>query len=410
MFICFLLTILLDTLAPIYTPAEQPSDTISIAEYDSIDLRLFQWYFDALDTSTCSNLPDTAALPDSVYKNRLQALPCIVELPYNPIAKRYIQRYIRISPRQTARIMRDSEYYFPIFEQALNRHNLPLELKFVPIIESALKPTARSHAGAAGLWQFMPSTGKRYGLEINSLVDERYDVYKSTEAACMFLEALYAIFNDWNLAIAAYNCGPGNVSKAITRAGGKRDFWSIYPFLPHETRMYVPIFIAANYVFNYAHLHNICPDSISTNRLLTDTIVINERMHLKQIADVLELDITDLRYLNPQYRHDILPGGKDYYLCLPLDQTTAFIMQQDSILAHDADKLIHSRRTEIDMAHKMSISGGYVVNGITYYKIKRGDTLGAIAKRFHVTVSQLQRWNNLKGTMIREGKTLRVSN
>ena len=178
---------------------------------DSIDIRLFEWMLAGLDTTPCLSAPDTSELPDNMYKQRLQALPCIVELPYNPIAKRYIQRYIKYGPRHTARIMRESEYYFPIFEDALSRHGLPYELKYVPVIESALRPMARSRAGAAGLWQFMPSTAKRYGLEVNSLVDERYDVYKSTEAACVFLQALYNIFNDWNLAIAAYNCGAGNV-------------------------------------------------------------------------------------------------------------------------------------------------------------------------------------------------------
>lgn len=392
---------------------QQPLDTMPLVAVDepldSIDLRLLEWMMAGLDTTPCLSQPDTAVLPDSIYKQRLQALPCIIELPYNPIAKRYIQRYIKHGPRQTARIMRESEYYFPIFEQALNRHNLPFELKYVPIIESALRPKACSKAGAAGLWQLMPATAKRYGLEVNSLVDERYDVYKSTEAACVFLQALYNIFNDWNLAIAAYNCGPGNVRKAIQNAGGKRDFWSIYPYLPHETRMYVPLFIASNYVFAYADEHGICPDTIQPNRMLTDTIVISERMHLKQVAEVLDIPIEDLRYLNPQYTRDILPGNKPYRLCLPLNQTAQFITQQDSILAYQARQLIHDRRTEIDMAQKTSIAGGYMVNGKMYYKIRQGDTLGGIAKKFHVTVSQLQKWNGLTSTNIYTGKNLRVS-
>lgn len=376
---------------------------------DSLELRLFEWMWAGLDTSSCFGALDTTALADSIYKQRLQALPCIVELPYNPVAKRYIQRYIKHSARLTARIMRESEHFFPIFEEALGRHNLPYELKYVAVIESALKPTARSHAGAAGLWQFMPATAKRYGLEVNSLVDERYDVYKSTEAACLFLQALYNIFGDWNLAIAAYNCGPRNVTKAIQYAGGKRDFWSIYPYLPHETRMYVPLFIASNYVFNYAGEHGICPDTIRPNRMLTDTIVISERMHLKQVADVLDIPIEDLRYLNPQYTRDILPGNKAYSLCLPVDRTVIFLSQQDTILAHNAKQLIHDRRTEIDMAQKTSIAGGYMVNGKMYYKIRQGDTLGTIAKKFHVTVSQLQKWNGLTSTNIYTGKNLRVS-
>ncbi len=397
----------LQVIAPDTLPAitSEPVDE----SLDSIDIKLFEWLMAGLDTTACVGSPDTAVLADSIYKQRLQALPCIIELPYNPIAKRYIQRYIKHGPRQTARIMREAEYFFPIFEEALGRHNLPYELKYVPVIESALRPTARSKAGAAGLWQFMPATAKRYGLEVNSLVDERLDVYKSTEAACVFLQALYNIFGDWNLAIAAYNCGPGNVRKAIQYAGGKRDFWSIYPYLPHETRMYVPLFIASNYVFGYAAEHGICADTIRAERMLTDTIVIKERMHLKQVAEVLDIPIEDLRYLNPQYTRDILPGNKEYRLCLPIEQTAGFISQQDTIFAYNAKQLIYDRRAEIDMAQKTSVAGGYTVNGKMYYKIKQGDTLGGIAKKFHVTVSQLQKWNGLSGTNIYAGKNLRVS-
>lgn len=376
---------------------------------DSIEIRLLEWMLAGLDTTYCEEVVDTTTLTDSLYKSRLQALPCIIELPYNPIAKRYIQRYIKLSPRHTARIMRCSEYYFPIIEETLSRHDLPYELKYVAVIESALKPMARSRAGAAGLWQFMPSTAKRYGLEVNSLVDERYDIHKATEAACLFLQSLYNIFGDWNLAIAAYNCGPGNVSKAIRNAGGKRDFWSIYPYLPHETRMYVPLFIASNYVFNYAYEHGICPDTINIGRMLTDTITITTRMHLKQVADVLDIPMEDLHYLNPQYTRDILPGNKPYSLCLPADKTTTFLSMQDDILAYNAKQLLHDRRTEIDMAQKTSIAGGYMVNGKMYYKIRQGDTLGGIAKKFHVTVSQLQKWNGLTSTNIYVGKNLRVS-
>ena len=413
LFILLLPIIKAEDTIPVLTADALSVDTMGLElvedqPLDSIDLRLFEWMLAGLDTTPCIAAPDTVALADSTYKHRLQALPCIVELPYNPVAKRYIQRYLK-NPRHTARIMREAEYFFPIFEQALAKHGLPYELKFVPVIESALKPKACSRAGAVGLWQFMPSTAKRYGLEVNSLVDERYDVYKSTEAACVFLQALYDIFGDWNLAIAAYNCGPGNVRKAIRYAGDKRDFWSIYPYLPHETRMYVPLFIASNYVFNYASEHGICPDTIRPERMLTDTIVVDQRMHLKQVADVLEIPIEDLRYLNPQYTRDILPGNKAYRLCLPVDQTTTFISMHDDILAYQARQLIHDRRAEIDMAQKTSIAGGYMVNGKMFYKIRQGDTLGSIAKKFHVTVSQLQKWNGLTGTNIYTGKNLRVS-
>lgn len=372
-----------------------------------LELRTLDWSLRWLDTTDCITLHDTTTLPDSVYKARLQSLPCVIELPYNERIKAFILRYVKRSPKQVARMMRMSEYYFPIFEEALNRHGLPYELRYVPIIESALNPQARSHAGAAGLWQFMPATGKLFGLEVNSLVDERMDPLKSTEAACRFLNSMYAIYHDWNLVIAAYNCGSGNVNKAIRRAGGKRDFWSIYPYLPRETRNYVPIFIAANYAMNYGQDHGICK-APAEKTMLTDTILTTRRLHLKQVSENLGIEIEELRRLNPQYSRDILPGGKAYTLCLPSEKVGLYIDQEDSILAYKADSLINNRRTEIDMAKVTSVNGSYRANGVTYYTIKRGDTLGGIAKRFHCTVKQLKQWNGLKNDNIREGRKLKI--
>ena len=372
-----------------------------------IELRSMEWALQWIDTSDCVVLHDTTTLPDSIYKARLQALPCVIELPYNERVRAFLLRYVKRSPKQVARLMRMSEYYFPLFEEALNRYQLPYELRYLPIIESALNPIARSYVGAAGLWQFMPATGKLYGLEINSLVDERMDPIRATDAACRFLSNLYKIYGDWNLVIAAYNCGGGNVNKAIRRAGGKRDFWSIYPFLPRETRNYVPIFIAANYAMNYGHEHGICKAPIE-KAMLTDTICINQRMHLQQVSEKFEISMEELRRLNPQYSRDILPGGKDYTLCLPTEKVGLFIEQQDSIIAHKADSLIHNRRAEIDLAKVTSINGAYRVNGVTYYTIKNGDTLGGIAKRFHCSVKQLKQWNGLKSDIIRAGKKLKI--
>ena len=372
-----------------------------------LELRTLDWSLRWLDTTDCITLHDTTTLPDSVYKARLQSLPCVIELPYNERIKAFILRYVKRSPKQVARMMRMSEYYFPIFEEARNRHGLPYELRYVPIIESALNPQARSHAGAAGLWQFMPATGKLFGLEVNSLVDERMDPLKSTEAACRFLNSMYAIYHDWNLVIAAYNCGSGNVNKAIRRAGGKRDFWSIYPYLPRETRNYVPIFIAANYAMNYGQDHGICK-APAEKTMLTDTILTTRRLHLKQVSENLGIEIEELRRLNPQYSRDILPGGKAYTLCLPSEKVGLYIDQEDSILAYKADSLINNRRTEIDMAKVTSVNGSYRANGVTYYTIKRGDTLGGIAKRFHCTVKQLKQWNGLKNDNIREGRKLKI--
>jgi membrane-bound lytic murein transglycosylase D len=294
-----------------------------------------------------------------------------------------------------------------LFEDILGKHNLPYELCYLAVVESALNPQAHSHMGAAGLWQFIPSTGKIYGLEVNSLVDERMDPLRSTEAACRFLKSLYGIFNDWNLAITAYNCGPGNVNKAIHRAGGKRDFWSIYPFLPSETRAYLPLFIAAAYAMNYADVHGICPADLQIT-MKTDTIVTYERQHLQQVADNLNIPLSELRRLNPQYARDILPGGKAYALCLPIEKAGSYIDQQDSIIAYRAKELIHNRRDEIELLQRTSVQGGYSVNGVTYYKIKEGDTLGGIAKKFHVSVKQLKAWNGLKSDIIRAGKTLKI--
>ena len=347
--------------------------------------------------------------PDSVFIERMQQLPYVVELPYNTIVRRYILRYLYHSPKQVAGLLQKEQYYMPIFQDILSQYDLPYELAYLPVIESALNPQARSHMGAVGLWQFMPATGKKYGLEVNSLIDERMDPIRSTEAACKFLKSLYSIFKDWNLVIAAYNCGPGNVNKAIHRAGGKRDFWSIYPFLPKETRGYLPIFIAASYAMNYADVHGICP-ATEIRYPVTDTIVTAERQHLKQIAANLDITIEELRRLNPQYARDIVPGGKEYALCLPIEISGAYIDQQDSILAYQAKELIHNRRAEIDLMQKTGLNGGYSVNGVTYYKIKEGDTLGGIAAKFHVSVKRLKAFNGLTSDLIRAGKTLKIPN
>lgn len=393
-----------DTIIPVRPFYEAWNDS----DLTDIEMRALDWSLRWLDTTDCVSVHDTTTLPDSVYKARLQALPCVIELPYNERVRAFILRYVKRSPKQVARMMRMSEYYFPLFEDVLGHYDLPYELKYLPIIESALNPIARSHVGAAGLWQFMPATGKLFGLEVNSLVDERMDPLKSTEAACRFLSSMYAIYHDWNLVIAAYNCGAGNVNKAIRKAGGKRDFWSIYPFLPRETRNYVPIFIAANYAMNYGQEHGICKAPIEDKAMVTDTIRTNQRMHLQQISDNLGIEMAELRRLNPQYSRDILPGGSMYTLCLPADKMGPFIDMQDSIIAYKADSLINNRRAEIDLAKVTSVSGAYRVNGVTYYKIKRGDTLGGIAKKFHCTVKQLKQWNGLKNDNIREGQKLKI--
>ena len=399
-------TVTLDSIEPIQ-PVKPYYTHWNDSVLSDLEMRALDWSLQWLDTADCVAVHDTTTLPDSVYKARLQALPCVIELPYNERVRGFILRYVKRSPKQVARLMRMSEYYFPIFEEALARYNLPYELKYVPIIESALNPIARSRVGAAGLWQFMPATGKLFGLEINSLVDERMDPLKSTEAACRFLSSMYNVYHDWNLVIAAYNCGSGNVNKAIRRANGKRDFWSIYPFLPAETRNYVPIFIAANYAMNYGEEHGICKAPIE-KAMLTDTICTSQRLHLEQVSKNLDISMEELRRLNPQYSRDILPGGSMYTLCLPAEKMGMYIDMEDSIASYKADSLINNRRAEIDMAKVTSISGAYRVNGVTYYTIKNGDSLSTIAKKFHCTVKQLKQWNGLKSDAIRAGKKLKI--
>ena len=379
------------------------ADTRSQSELDCMLLEhTLQW----LDSTDCVGTSDTLLLSDSVYAARLAALPCIIEMPYNQVVRRFIDMYVTRSPRQVARLRTLGGYYFPIFEDALHRNGLPEELKYLPVIESALNVRAYSRMGAAGLWQFMPSTAKLYGLEVNSLVDERLDPIKSTDAACRFLKQLYNLFGDWNLAIAAYNCGPGNVNKAIHRSGGKRDFWDIYAYLPRETRSYLPIFIAANYAMNYADSHQICPAQTDYT-LATDTIVTDRRLHLKQVADVLSMSIDELRRLNPQYRMDILPGGKPYSLVLPIELTGTYIDLQDSIFNYMADSLILNRRKQIDMAQKTA-ADGFPATGMYYYTVKKGDVLGSIAKRQRTTVANIKKWNGLKNDNIRVGQKLKL--
>ena len=354
------------------------------------------------------NCVTTAANPsisDSVYIDRLSRIPSIIEMPFNDIVKKHIEAYTTRLRNKVSFILAAANFYMPLFEEALDTYDLPLELKYLPIIESALNPTALSRQRASGLWQFMLRTGKIYGLENNSLVDERRDPIKSTWAAARYLKDLYNIYKDWNLVLAAYNCGPGNVNKAIRRAGGTTDYWEIYPFLPKETRGYVPGFIAANYVMHYYCEHGICP--LETQLPATsDTIHIHKDLNLNQVAGVCNIDIEQLRSLNPQYKKDILPGNsKPYVLRLPNNTANQFIELQDSIYAYKANQYLGKRKT---VAVKETVTGKGNSKNATYHKIRRGDTLGGIAARYRTTVSQLRKLNNIKGNNITAGKTIRI--
>lgn len=358
----------------------------------------YETFFDRYikaDTTVTDNTPD------SVYSDRLRALASPVQLPYNQIVKGYISRYVNPRYGTMGRILGMSEYYFPIIEEALLKEGLPIELRALPIIESALSPTAVSPMGAVGLWQFMPATGKSYGLEINSLVDERRDPVRATEAACRYLKDLYAIYGDWSLAIAAYNCGPGNVNKAMARSGGK-NFWEIYDYLPRETRGYVPAFIGATYAYAYHGLHGIEPAEPPIP-LATDTLRIDRILHLGQIASTIDVPIETLRQLNPQYKLDIVPAtNKVYTLVLPQRNVSQYIACQDEIMAKDSAYLKeYINPANIDKKKKAP-SG-------TYYTVKRGDTLGAIARRYRVTTAQLMRWNGIRNAhKLRIGQRLRI--
>ena len=277
------------------------------------------------------------------YIERLRRMPTVMEMGYNDIVQRFIDRYMGRLRHSVSYMLGAANFYVPIFEEALETYQVPLELKYLPVIESALNPKAVSRVGATGLWQFMLGTGKQYGLEVNSLVDERRDPVRASYAAARYLRDLYRIFGDWNLVIAAYNCGPGNINKAIHRSGGLKDYWQLYPYLPAETRGYVPAFIAANYAMTYYCEHNICPMSTRLP-LQTDTIVVNRDVHLEQISAVLDLDIEMLRSLNPQYRRDIVPGAtKKYAIRLPMADTGRFIDMQDSIYSYRTSELLTKR-------------------------------------------------------------------
>ena len=354
----------------------------------------------------CSTSTINPTFSDSIYIDRLSRMPVIMEMPYNDIVRKFIDTYTIRLRNQVSFMLSACNFYMPIFEEALDAYNLPLELKYLPIIESAPNPSAVSRAGATGLWQFMLTTGKLYGLESNSLVDERRDPIKATWAAARYLKDMYNIYKDWNLVIAAYNCGPGNVNKAIRRAGGKTDYWAIYNYLPRETRGYVPAFIAANYVMTYYCKHNICPMETNIPQA-TDTVQVSRNLHFEQIADICHIPLEEIKSLNPQYKRNIVPGNsKPYTLRLPTEAISSFIDNQDTIYNHRSTELFKNRRTVASVGTRSKATAGD--GELTYYKIKQGDTLGTIARKFGVSVRQLRSWNGLRNNNIRAGRRLKI--
>lgn len=366
-----------------------------------------------------------------VYKDRLKRLPTAMEMPWNDVVQKFIERYSGRLRRSVGYMLGASNFYMPIFEQALEVYGVPLELKYLPVIESALNPNAVSRVGATGLWQFMVATGKRYGLRVTTMIDERRDAVKSSYAAAHYLSDLYKIFGDWNLVIAAYNYGPENINKAIRRAGGVRDYWQIYPYLPNETRGYVPAFIAANYIMNYYCEHNICP-MLTKLPVQTDTVMLYRDVHFEQIANVIGISKEQLRSLNPQYRRDVVTGySEPTDLRLPVEYVNAFIEHEDSIYAYNVDQLMKrqevavnddapiyrassvdrssrhsaSRSSRKSKKNKRSRGGGGGGKSVT---IKNGDSLSEIAKRNHTTVAKLKKLNKISGSSIRAGKKIKV--
>ena len=372
------------------------------------------WYlqnYTVLDADVENKSP--GEVNEETYIRRLAAIPSVIEMPYNQIVRKHIERYVYRSRTLIEEMLGMSLYYMPIFEQALEKEGLPLELKYLPIVESALDPNAVSRVGAAGLWQFMIGTGKGLGLEVNSLVDERRDPYRSSAMAAKYLKNLYQIYNDWSLAIAAYNCGPGNVNKALHRNGGTGDFWDIYEYLPRETRGYVPAFIAANYAMTYYKQHNISP-SLARKPLITDTVSVNRRIHFAQIASVLNMPIEEIRTFNPQYRADVIPGDNHpYTLVLPSQQVYSFIMSQDSIDNYRDDLYAHREVAEPggETATAEEYLSGRTATGevrtITH-KVGRGETVSTIAAKYGMTTGELMAMNNMSSERVRRGDNLKV--
>lgn len=389
---------------------EMPDTAAFEATLDANADSMLKLYYveESLKEQTTVQGSEIPRFSDSVYRARLEQLPVVAEMTYNNVVKRYIETYT-VKKRDLVGVMVGlSEHYFPEFDEIFDYYGVPNELKYMSIIESALNPRAYSRARAVGLWQFMYGTGRMYDLEINSLVDERMDIIKSTHAAARFIRDLNNRYDDWLLAVAAYNCGPGNVNKAIRRAGGKKNFWEIYYYLPRETRGHVPAFIAATYTMHYYEEHGIVPKEIQLP-IDVDTIMVTQKLHLGQASDVLNIPLKQLRDLNPQYRYDIVPGNsKPYALRLPTEATLSFIDYQDSIYAYKDSVYFNSTKVA-EPTHSYAANG---MPGKDYvkltYTVKSGDAVGLIAQWYNVKTSDLKYWNNIRGNMIRAGQKLAV--
>ncbi|MEE4177232.1 MAG: LysM peptidoglycan-binding domain-containing protein [Bacteroides sp.] len=380
-----------------------PDDPIS-AMLDSLSaIKIFQNLENRRDTGMHRhNFPPDfiPTFSDSIYQARISRMNdnSPFEFVYNASVKAYIDLYALRRRNQTEHMLGLSQLYFPIFEEQLDRFNLPLELKYLAVIESALNPTARSRAGATGPWQFMYHTGRLYGLQVNNYVDERSDVLKATIAACEHFRDLYKIYEDWSLVIAAYNAGPGNVNRAIRRAGGIKDFWKIGPFLPRETRNYVPAFIAVTYVMEHADEHNLYAVPPVYSFLDVDTIHVRQQLSLRTLSELLDIPFENLRYLNPTYRKNLIPNQPEnpYVLILPKEQGTLFLANEESIYNYRSPEEIRQEELAAQMKET------------TFHVVRSGEVLGSIARRYGTSVREIQRLNNMRGTLIRPGQRLIV--
>ncbi len=403
----------LDTIRGYESVYVNPDENLNDLFAEQIDSMFQSWYIqntyslDSLEKERTES--EVISLPDSIYIQRLQSIESFVDLSFNPTVKNFIELYTQRKRSLTEFILGMSAFYFPMIEEQLDKYNLPMELKYLPIIESALNPNARSRANAVGLWQFMYGTGKIYKLEISTFLDERRDPAKSTESAVKYLSDLYKIYKNWHLVIAAYNCGPGNVNKAIRRAGGTHDYWSIYYKLPRETRGYVPAFIAAAYVMNHYQEHHLTPRYPDFS-IVTDTIKIHDYLHFKQVSEILKIPVEELQALNPQYRMDIIPGKADkpYPLRIPIEYVGHFLDDEEDIFAYKRDEIFPNNEILLPKGqnyfHPSEVQGKEKV----FYTVKSGDNPGFIAQWFHVRLNDLRYWNNINRNMIRVGQKLTI--
>ena len=355
-------------------------------------------------------------LPTELLKARLALMDAKspFNIEHNQGLENIIKSFLKNRKKSFERLMAISEFYFPMFEEAMARQNVPLEIKYLAVVESALNPKAVSRVGATGLWQFMFQTGKQYGLNINTYVDDRSDPLKASDAAALYMSNMYKIFGDWDLVLASYNSGPGNVSKAIRRSGGQQNFWNIRKHLPKETQGYVPAFLATMYIYEYHKEHGIVPNRAAIKHFATDTIMVKREISFKQISDLIDIPVSQLQLLNPAYKRDVIPYivGENHYLRMPNDKVAIYTSNEDKIYAYvnyetsKRERSYESRYASKDNSNEATES--QIVTKTKFYKIKRGDSLSEIANKFGVTLSELKKWNHIKGTYATRGKTLKI--